>query len=143
MGGFEVMPIQKPSPPTGCLCGTCLTLHLPQSPLPYTLPHWLPPTGWQIVGGYLKYTSRAIRHNIPRGAWAHRLVGERVWGDRLPDGWVVHHQHSRRNNCPLALILMPEQLNIVLPPRCPYTGKFLGRAGGAGRGAEKGVRNFF
>lgn len=113
MGGFEMST-------ASCPCGRCHT-----TPTGIILPQWLPITGWQIYHGYAKYTSRATAPGIPRGAYAHRLVMERVYGDTLPAGYVVHHSMGRRNNCPAALILMPEPLNLVQPPRCPYTGRWL------------------
>lgn len=70
--------------------------------------------------GYLR-----INAGSKRDMYLHRAVWEKVAGQPLPDGWVVHHM-NKGCNCPHNLVAMPECLHIMSEPlRCPYTGKFL------------------
>lgn len=65
-----------------------------------------------------------------RNKFLHRLVWEKVAGERLPEGWQVHHQdHNKMHCCPHNLVASPPELHQSEGAiRCPYTGQFLTRA---------------
>lgn len=89
----------------------------------------VPLSGWQIDHsrkGYVRFTSRAVKPGIKRGARCHRVVMERLVGRPLRDDEQVHHQDfSKLNNCGCNLILLSGELNPSPSRRDPYTGAFM------------------
>lgn len=89
----------------------------------------IPERGWSLdKAGYVIYTSRGKRHNIPRGTRLNRLVMSRLVGGGLPEDLDVHHQDfDKQHNCPGNLVLLPSVFNPRLEVRDPYTGQYLSK----------------
>ena len=99
---------------------------------------------WRNLRGTIRKGGPATRgYRLVRGGryrnWLlHRAVVDtllREWNyygwTAIPPGWEVHHIDFDRANCdPFNLLLLEPALHHALQkaaPRCPYTGRYVGR----------------